>query len=475
MPRTALDLDYSDQLGTVPRGVSADPERMQRWQEHQNELQAQENQIAAQNQKQLATTAGTDASSWTTIPQYAGKSFAQAPAEAQQHFVDAYGGMGADAWNQAQIQRGAQTQALDEQKAATAQGALTQKQQADQQTGQTMANDATQWALNPTYAGKSFADAPTEARQHMIDAYSGNVAAVPQAWNNAQRAVTGDPNIGNVTKQDVAFDPALTGDDALKGMKANEAAFSKRLANYELPITSLSRFPADQKARIIAGASAYDPSFDAKEYPARQALQTGFKNGPQAQAITSLNTVMGHLDSLEKASKELGNYDTQALNYVRNGVRNQAGSPVTTKFNENATAVESELAKLFKGTGAATNQETQEWRKSFNSNMSPAQIHEAITKAVELIGSRTEALKNQYEQGFKKPKDRQWLTPKSREILGRLGGNPDEFDPVSGTVQPATTPQQAAPASQDQFETGKSYRDAAGNSATYLGNGKWKE
>lgn len=465
MPRTALDLDYSDQLGAVPRSVSSDPDKLQEWQDRQN-------QNSARSQQQLANTATTDATSWTTNPAYAGKSFDQAPVEAQQHMVDAYGGLGPSAWNQAQIQRGNQNQELAQQQG-------NQTQQTAQKTNQTMANDATQWALNPNYAGTSFADAPAEARQHFVDAYGGNVAQVPEAWNNAQRSVTGDQAIGDVAKeakqanaQDVVFDPNLTGDDALSGMKPNEASFSKRLANYELPLTSLSRFPADQKSRIIAGASAYDPSFDAKEYPARQALQTGFKNGPQAQAITSLNTVMGHLDSLDKSSKELGNFDTQALNYVRNGVRNQTGSPTVTKFDENATAVESELAKLFKGTGAATNQETQEWRKSFNSNMSPAQIHEAIQKAVELIGSRTEALKNQYEQGFKKPKDRAWLTPKSREILSRLGGNPDDVDPVSATTQ------QAAPATaptKDQFETGKVYRDSAGNAATYLGGGKWKE
>lgn len=446
-----LDLNFTDIDHSMPRSVSRDYAASSAWEEDQRKKKQQEQILANQQAEEMRQRqAATDA-----------------------HSRDAL-------------------QLEDD--------GLKLQAHKDDETSRVMANDAAQWASAPEYAGRAFSAAPAEARQHFITAYPRVASQVPQAWNQAQQSVTGDPNIGlpptpepapgetverdskgnvSVRKTYVPpatpdIDPSAVGEDALKGLPSGEAALARSLATYQLSPGVLGRIPADKKMRIIQGATAFDPSFDMKEYAPRQALITGFKSGPQSQNIASLNTVIGHLDGLSKASKELGNYSLTPLNYVKNAASNAAGSAAITKFDQNATAVESELAKLFKGTGVATNQEIKEWRKSFNSNMSPAQIDASIEKAVELMASRMEALKNQYEQGLKRPKDRQWLNPKSMAILNNMGVNADELDSFTenGTAtalppvaQGSAEPEPVTPAGPKAGDVMDGYRYKGGNPA----------
>jgi hypothetical protein len=67
----------------------------------------------------------------------------------------------------------------------------------NQDLSQTMASDATAWAQNPAYAGKSFSQLPEEAKRHFgMDVYGQASAQSPAAFNSAQREVTGNPMVG---------------------------------------------------------------------------------------------------------------------------------------------------------------------------------------------------------------------------------------------------------------------------------------
>lgn len=225
--------------------------------------------------------------------------------------------------------------------------------------------------------------------------------------------------------------------------EARVDALAKQLVKYATPLPTgrAATDPTLQAAQVRA--SELDPTFDASQYPVRQKLKQDFTSGKSAANIRSLNTAIGHLNTLSDKGNALGNEDVQLWNKISNATLSQTGDPRVTGFNNAATAVESELASVFKGMGA-TDQEIKQWRHNLDSSQSPQQMQEGIRTAITLMGSRMEALKSQYETGLGKPKDFQFLNDKSRKILEKLGANPDDLDPVDGGAQ-AATPSAPAP------------------------------
>lgn len=107
---SALDLSAQPiipGLGAPARQAAQDAATARAQQAATTARQTQETQDAASRASEdaLRKTESMDAVNWAMTPQYAGKSFGDAPPEAQRHFVDALGNIAGEApsiWNQAQ-------------------------------------------------------------------------------------------------------------------------------------------------------------------------------------------------------------------------------------------------------------------------------------------------------------------------------------------------------------------------------------
>jgi len=212
-------------------------------------------------------------------------------------------------------------------------------------------------------------------------------------------------------------DKALT---SLAGADPATAALVKKIANYEINPQSLST-KGGHRESLLGMVAQYDPTYDQTQYGARTAVKKDFNSGQAARNIRSLNTAIGHLNNLKTAADELKNAGFQLWNKIANSTLTGAGDPRTTKFNVAANSVESEVASLFKGTGA-TDQEIKAWREQLSSAQSPAQLHTAIDTLLSLMASRMQALDSQYKAGMGKPKDFEMLNKESKAILKKLGG-----------------------------------------------------
>lgn len=203
------------------------------------------------------------------------------------------------------------------------------------------------------------------------------------------------------------------------------------LVDYRIPLPSGFALRSPYWQRVLALASAYDPTFDASNYQARMRLRQDFLSGKAAQNIRSLNTAIGHLHTLNQAANALNNTNWPKFNTIANWMRSNMGDPRVVRFNMAANAVESELAALFKGTGA-TDQEIKAWRANLSASQSPEQLKGAIDQALELLASRMQALKNQWEVGMGRPKDFHFLTPGSRKALAHLSPQILKEDTAAG-------------------------------------------
>lgn len=211
-----------------------------------------------------------------------------------------------------------------------------------------------------------------------------------------------------------------TGDDALKGLDGPTASLVKKIANYEINPQSLST-KGGHRERFLGLVAQYDPTYDQSQYNARASVKKDFESGAASKNIRSLNTAIGHLADLKEAADGLRNSPYQLWNQIANKGLTATGDPRVTKFNTAANAVESELAALFKGTGA-TDQEIKAWREQLSAADSPAQLHTAIDTLLGLMSSRMNALDSQYTVGMGKPRDFKIINEKSKGILMKLGG-----------------------------------------------------
>lgn len=177
---------------------------------------------------------------------------------------------------------------------------------------------------------------------------------------------------------------------------------------------------------LVRLVGQYDPSFDLVNYNARAKARQDFTAGKSAQNITSFNTAIGHLGSLDKAIDNLKNSDFPSYNKVANWLAEETGDTrfqkARAEFQNAKTAVTEELTRAFRGTGGNVH-DIIEWDKSLNEASSPAALHQAVKTAVELLRSRIEAVGDQYNRGLGTTKDSMHLlSPKAQEAIKRLEG-----------------------------------------------------
>ena len=232
------------------------------------------------------------------------------------------------------------------------------------------------------------------------------------------------PDIGKIG----TTPPGVRNEEAIQDLTPGQAAVVKQLVDYKINLPSGMALRTPYWQGMLERASVYDTSFDATQYNVRMAVKRDFTSGKSAQNIKSLNTAVNHLDTLNNASKELENRSLQWWNTAANYGLTKTGDPRVTKFYTAATAIEGELANVFKNTGA-TDQEIKAWRTNLDASQSPEQLRGNVAMVIDLLFGRLGALQSQYEVGLGKPKDFTFLNDKSRAILKKLNIDVDKLDP----------------------------------------------
>jgi hypothetical protein len=209
----------------------------------------------------------------------------------------------------------------------------------------------------------------------------------------------------------------------LASLSPQTAAQVKGVADYTIPLSSFptrltsggTGFTQQQMAALV---SQYDPTYDAKQYATRQALQTNFTSGTYSQNINSLNTAIGHLVDLYSNGQGLSNTSIPALNAVKNSIESNLGSGNIQNATLNINASVGELASTFKGAGA-TDAEIANLG-TIDHNSSPSQINSYIEGATQLLASRLDALQQTYTAGMGKAPTQSFLSSSATAGLLQL-------------------------------------------------------
>lgn len=171
---------------------------------------------------------------------------------------------------------------------------------------------------------------------------------------------------------------------------------------------------------VIERVAKQDPNFDAGKYGARAAARRTFASGPEARNVTALNTVIGHLGTLDEAATALSNGDIRLFNSVANRLATETGDPRVQNFDTAKQAVAEETMRVFRQVGASES-EARMWGERITASGSPKQLKGVIATLGTLLDSRVEAIGQQYERtvngGGGNPAS---VDPKNRVTLDRL-------------------------------------------------------
>lgn len=242
--------------------------------------------------------------------------------------------------------------------------------------------------------------------------------------DNLESKVGSDP----VSMENGTLSFNTSGDEFLKSLAPSIATQVKALADGRMAFPTGYQLTKPYWQNMLQAVSQYDPTFDAVNYNSRNATRKDFTSGKSAQNITSFNTAIGHLDSLDKSIDSLNNTNVPAWNAIANSVSTNVGDTryqaAAKNFAAAKNAVVDELTRAFRGSGGNVH-DIEGWEKTLDTADSPVALHQAVQQAVELLKSRIDAVGEQYKKGMGTTADHvQLLTPKAREALARLV--PDE-------------------------------------------------
>lgn len=232
-----------------------------------------------------------------------------------------------------------------------------------------------------------------------------------------------------------------TGPDYLKTVPPALANQIKALAEGKMAFPSGPAMKTPYWQNMMSAVSQYDPTFDAVNYGGRAATRKDFTSGKSAQSLNAMNTVAGHLESLSDAADKLNNTSVPLVNTVMNTVSSAVGNPNVKQFDATKKAVVDELTRVWRGNGGSEG-DIKSWASTLDAANSPQQLHGVIGQLSELIGSKINAMGEQYKQGMGTAGGGlQLVTPKTQAVFDKLQAR------ANGTQIPqATSHTPSAPA-----------------------------
>ena len=223
-------------------------------------------------------------------------------------------------------------------------------------------------------------------------------AAAPIDFDALAKQAGGDAGIPITPAE--AIKAGLHGDAFISTLPDAVASQVKAYAEgrRDFPGGAALRAPTVQSMMNLV--AQYDPTFDQTNYTGRSQTVKSFNgSGTDAQAITNMQTAIGHLHDLAEHMRDLNNGRFTPLNAVENKFAGWFGHPNVTNYAVNADRLGSEIVRAYRGTGGAE-QDVKNALGTLDPNMSPDQQKGAVKTTAQLLQSKIQALQDKYEKGM---------------------------------------------------------------------------
>lgn len=224
----------------------------------------------------------------------------------------------------------------------------------------------------------------------------------------------------------------LSPTDALAQLKQQNPGYAAQLQMYADgrggKLSNTNRSPRNQQ--MIQDLAFLYPGIDVDNINQRVDTLKDFSSGKTSQQVKSLNTALGHLDTISNISGKLtSNKGWPITNSLVQGAEGATGTgdAVTLKqFNFTKQALSDEIATMLKGS-AGTDKGMEGIANQIHSADTPEILQGVVKNAVDLIKSRLNAVQDQWGNTYNSPGDLQGpggkpiISPASQKIINRLG------------------------------------------------------
>lgn len=185
------------------------------------------------------------------------------------------------------------------------------------------------------------------------------------------------------------------------------AAQAQAVASYRAPAPSTR---AGKVNPIASAANELNPDLDATKYNSRNKWVSNLDSGQAGKTVASVNTLIGHLNSLNTNIDSLPTGDTsRTLNRAQTSLAQEFPdlAPETvaalSKVKTDTTAVAGETTNMLRnsnGTGA----EVEQWENRWDPNRGKGDLHAGVKELTDVIATRLQTVADQNNRVMPKSK-----------------------------------------------------------------------
>lgn len=180
-----------------------------------------------------------------------------------------------------------------------------------------------------------------------------------------------------------------TGDEFLSKLPQRLQGEVKKYAEGRMPVPTGFALKSPYFQQLMQAVTQYDPNFSASRYQVR----LDFEKGKMRDSRLAFGQSLNHLGTLQSLADAMDNKDLKRMNQVINMVKTETGNPAVTNFQTAQQAVGEELMRAFRQVNASEI-ETADWKRRFDTINSPAQLKGAIQTAAKLLDGRLHEMNN---------------------------------------------------------------------------------
>jgi hypothetical protein len=249
---------------------------------------------------------------------------------------------------------------------------------------------------------------------------------IQQARDQAYSNVTGKPFAGTAMAAGMpateAAAPTTTAPAGAAPAVAGKApkSMAQQILDYEAPPpvgpTTGTKVAIMNEVNRLAAEQG--KTFDAGKYKVLNKTRQDFTTGPQGKVVTSMNTAVAHLDTLDDAGQALHGGQIPLSNKIVREFATQMGLPEYTNFESIKHIVGSEIAKAVAGSGGSALADRQAIEKEFDSANSPDQLQGVIGKYKELMAGQLKSQKQTFvSSGLPESEFDNKLLPRTKKVI----------------------------------------------------------
>lgn len=203
-------------------------------------------------------------------------------------------------------------------------------------------------------------------------------------------------NLTNLNEDQVSGLAQAKAEGTTKGRQVltlADRSTAQNIANGNLPPLT-----GPNSSKIMNEVIAIKPDYRSSDYGLQTSAVKAFNQGTQGNKVRSLNVVMEHFNTLEKAADALQSGDVRAISAVSQLIQTQTGKPAPTNFNAVKEILADEIvAAVVPGVGALADRVVL--KKTILASASPEQLKGVVANYKELIGGQLTGLEKQYQAG----------------------------------------------------------------------------